>query len=251
MTRQTRNKDGILEGDLDRLTNPTRALEAGGFYRSPGLSWGSSSEKSRETAGIAEEEKPWRGFAEKWESVRALYQQSPIYRFNNETEDPDEDAGRTDKPNECSDDKHGSLPLDLNDKWVKLDYYESTKSNREFNGHSSARGPSASRAPIVDGDMSTSDREDAQDPRCDRLHEALCDCHRRFRSSLERDVACRHLNRALATCLVAGACPSESEAVSALCASSGTAQKRAQCQQAQLSLSVCLASHQSLLQNPP
>ncbi|OAY26569.1 hypothetical protein MANES_16G057400v8 [Manihot esculenta] len=79
---------------------------------------------------------------------------------------------------------------------------------------------------------------------CQRLHQALCECHRRVSPGLEREVSCRHLNRALAQCVVSVACPEELEVVRSLCASGGTALKRSQCQRAQLSLSVCLASHQ-------
>ncbi|KAJ9168538.1 hypothetical protein P3X46_020045 [Hevea brasiliensis] len=79
---------------------------------------------------------------------------------------------------------------------------------------------------------------------CERLHRALCECHRRVSPGLGRKVSCRHLNRALAQCMISVACPEESEAVRSLCASGGTALKRSQCQQAQLSLSICLASHQ-------
>ncbi|XP_056163068.1 uncharacterized protein LOC115689494 [Syzygium oleosum] len=79
---------------------------------------------------------------------------------------------------------------------------------------------------------------------CERLHRALSECHRRVPSDLARASACRHLNSALAQCLVSEACPDESEAVRSLCASGGTALKRSQCRQAQLDLSVCLASHQ-------
>ncbi|KAK8641964.1 hypothetical protein V6N13_011330 [Hibiscus sabdariffa] len=79
---------------------------------------------------------------------------------------------------------------------------------------------------------------------CEKLQTALRDCHRRFGPGATRDVACRHLNRALAECLVSFLCPEESEAVRTLCSSGGTRLKRSQCQQAQLSLSVCIASHQ-------
>ncbi|KAL6992060.1 hypothetical protein U1Q18_010171 [Sarracenia purpurea var. burkii] len=81
--------------------------------------------------------------------------------------------------------------------------------------------------------------------RCERLHRALCECHRRFPEGLSREAACRHLNRALADCLVAVACPSELEAVRSLCSSGGTSLKRSQCHQAQLSLAVCLSSQQT------
>ncbi|CAK9151634.1 unnamed protein product [Ilex paraguariensis] len=80
---------------------------------------------------------------------------------------------------------------------------------------------------------------------CDRLYQALRDCHRRLPAGPQREAACRHLNRSLAECLVAVSCPDESEAVKALCSTGGTALKRSQCQQAQLSLAVCLSSHQS------
>lgn len=89
-----------------------------------------------------------------------------------------------------------------------------------------------------------SDGEEANVARCDHLHQALRDCHRRFSHRHEREISCRHLNRALANCLVSVACPSEFDAVRSLCSSSGTALKRSQCQQAQLSLSICLSSHQ-------
>ncbi|CAN4119696.1 unnamed protein product [Withania somnifera] len=79
---------------------------------------------------------------------------------------------------------------------------------------------------------------------CNRLYTALTGCHRRFASSKEREIACRHINRSLAECMVAFICPAESDAVRSLCSSGGTALKRQQCREAQLSLSVCLASHQ-------
>lgn len=80
---------------------------------------------------------------------------------------------------------------------------------------------------------------------CDRLYRALAECHRRIPAGLSREAACRHLNRSLAECLVAVACPQESDAVRSLCSSGGTALKRRQCQQAQLNLSTCLSSHQT------
>lgn len=89
----------------------------------------------------------------------------------------------------------------------------------------------SSREPSVGGD-------------CNRLYTALTGCHRRFAAGRERDLACRHINRSLAECMVAIICPAESDAVRSLCSSGGTALKRRQCQEAQLSLSVCLASHQ-------
>ncbi|KAK6284159.1 hypothetical protein POUND7_003111 [Theobroma cacao] len=79
---------------------------------------------------------------------------------------------------------------------------------------------------------------------CERLQKALCECHQRFGPGATRDAACRHLNRALAECLVSVLCPAESEAVRTLCSSWGTRLKRSQCQEAQLSLSVCISSHQ-------
>ncbi|KAF5729199.1 hypothetical protein HS088_TW21G01358 [Tripterygium wilfordii] len=79
---------------------------------------------------------------------------------------------------------------------------------------------------------------------CGRLHQALSDCHRRIPAGPGRESTCRHLNQALAQCLVSQACPEEFEAVRTLCASGGTALKRSQCQQAQVSLAVCLSSHQ-------
>ncbi|PIN14621.1 hypothetical protein CDL12_12753 [Handroanthus impetiginosus] len=80
---------------------------------------------------------------------------------------------------------------------------------------------------------------------CERLYRALTECHRRIPAGPSREAACRHLNRSLAQCLVAVACPEESDAVRSLCSSGGTALKRRQCQQAQLSLSVCLSVHQT------
>ncbi|KAL7089684.1 hypothetical protein ACP275_13G199000 [Erythranthe tilingii] len=99
--------------------------------------------------------------------------------------------------------------------------------------------------------MSVSDRDPP--PRsvdvhgCDRLYRALTDCHRRIPAGPSRDAACRHLNRSFAECLVGVACPRESDAVRSLCSSGGTALKRRQCQEAQLSLSACLSSHQTEL----
>ncbi|XP_042945608.1 uncharacterized protein LOC122279223 [Carya illinoinensis] len=79
---------------------------------------------------------------------------------------------------------------------------------------------------------------------CERLQLALEECHRKVPIGPARDAACKHLNRALAQCLVSLACPDETEAVRSFCSSGGTATKRAQCQQAQLSLSLCLSSLQ-------
>ncbi|KAK0577852.1 hypothetical protein LWI29_001179 [Acer saccharum] len=78
---------------------------------------------------------------------------------------------------------------------------------------------------------------------CERLQNALIECHRRVSSGPARESACRHLNRALAQCLVSVVCPEESEAVRSMCSSGGTALKRSQCQQAQLSLSLCISSN--------
>ncbi|MQL94035.1 hypothetical protein Taro_026680 [Colocasia esculenta] len=80
---------------------------------------------------------------------------------------------------------------------------------------------------------------------CGALHRALCECHRRVRDPWQREASCRHLNRSLAECLVAAACPEEAEAVRAMCSSVGTSAKRAQCQKAKLDLSVCLSSLQT------
>ncbi|KAK1279829.1 hypothetical protein QJS04_geneDACA023117 [Acorus gramineus] len=86
---------------------------------------------------------------------------------------------------------------------------------------------------------------------CDRLEKALRECHRQFPDATrQRNWTCHHLNRSLAECLVSEACPGEWEAVRSLCSSSGTSLKRSQCRDAQLSLSVCLSSHQSRLSPP-
>ncbi len=79
---------------------------------------------------------------------------------------------------------------------------------------------------------------------CERLERALEECRRRVPAGPGREAACKHLSRGLAQCLISEACPDELEAVRALCASGGTALKRAQCQQAELSLSLCLSSLQ-------
>lgn len=76
------------------------------------------------------------------------------------------------------------------------------------------------------------------------MERALDECQRRVPAGPAREAACKHLSRGLAQCLVAEACPDESEAVQTLCRSAGTALKREQCQQAQLSLAVCLSSLQ-------
>jgi len=79
---------------------------------------------------------------------------------------------------------------------------------------------------------------------CERVENALRECHRRIPAGPSRDSACRHLSQALAMCLVSSVCPEQSEAVRTLCSTAGTALKRRQCQQAQFSLSLCLSSHQ-------
>ncbi|KAJ6816185.1 uncharacterized protein M6B38_250450 [Iris pallida] len=84
----------------------------------------------------------------------------------------------------------------------------------------------------------------AVQPGCAALHRALAECHRRSPAGLQREVVCRHLNRSLAECVVSAACPEECEAVRSMCSSAGTAAKRRQCQQAKVSLSLCLSSHQ-------
>ncbi|XP_068655031.1 uncharacterized protein [Aristolochia californica] len=80
---------------------------------------------------------------------------------------------------------------------------------------------------------------------CERQYRALCECHRRFGDLYQRDFGCRHLNHALALCIVSTCCPAESDAVQALCASGGTKLKREQCQRAQVDLSACLSFHQN------
>ncbi|XP_010518991.1 PREDICTED: uncharacterized protein LOC104798551 [Tarenaya hassleriana] len=84
---------------------------------------------------------------------------------------------------------------------------------------------------------------------CDRLQEALMECHRRVPAVAARRRTCGHLNRALAECIVSEACPEESEAVRSLCSSSGTRLKRRQCNDAQFSLSLCLSRHQQRLED--
>ncbi|CAH2034685.1 unnamed protein product [Thlaspi arvense] len=79
---------------------------------------------------------------------------------------------------------------------------------------------------------------------CDRLQEALLQCHRRMPEGPARNSGCRHLNKALAECVVAEVCPEESEAVRSFCSSGGTSLKRKQCEEAQFSLSLCLSRHQ-------
>uniref|UniRef100_A0ACD5YX05 Uncharacterized protein n=1 Tax=Avena sativa TaxID=4498 RepID=A0ACD5YX05_AVESA len=80
---------------------------------------------------------------------------------------------------------------------------------------------------------------------CASTHRALTECHRRAsRGALQPEVLCRHLNRALAECVVTMCCPSQTEAVRTLCGSSGTALKRSQCERARIDLSLCLEAHQ-------
>ncbi|CAF2044468.1 hypothetical protein BRARA_I02728 [Brassica rapa] len=79
---------------------------------------------------------------------------------------------------------------------------------------------------------------------CDRLQEALLQCHRRMPEGPARRSGCRHLNKALAECVVGEACPEEYEAVRSFCSSGGTSLKRKQCEEAQFSLSLCLSRHQ-------
>jgi hypothetical protein len=80
---------------------------------------------------------------------------------------------------------------------------------------------------------------------CATAQRALAECHRRAaRGPLQPEVLCRHLNRALAECVVTACCPDETEAVRNLCGSAGTALKRTQCQRARIDLSLCLEAHQ-------
>ncbi|KVI03167.1 uncharacterized protein LOC112513415 [Cynara cardunculus var. scolymus] len=79
---------------------------------------------------------------------------------------------------------------------------------------------------------------------CDRVYQALLQCHRRVPNGPPRDAACRHLNRSLAECMISFICPEESAAVRTLCGNKGTALKRSQCQQAQISLATCISCHQ-------
>lgn len=74
---------------------------------------------------------------------------------------------------------------------------------------------------------------------CEGVYKALVQCNRRVGSS-----GCRHLNRALGECMIGFICPQESASVKSLCANQGTALKRSQCQQAQISLATCISSHQ-------
>ncbi|KAM3384862.1 hypothetical protein ACQJBY_009075 [Aegilops geniculata] len=79
---------------------------------------------------------------------------------------------------------------------------------------------------------------------CASAHRALAECHRRAaRGPLQPEVLCRHLNRALAECVVSMCCPGETDAVRTLCGSSGTALKRSQCERARIDLSLCLEAH--------
>ncbi|PKU78601.1 hypothetical protein MA16_Dca011158 [Dendrobium catenatum] len=55
--------------------------------------------------------------------------------------------------------------------------------------------------------------------KCDALQRALIECHHRIQDELQRSIACRHLNRSLAECLLSASCPEEAEAVRSLCSS--------------------------------
>ncbi|KAJ1691905.1 hypothetical protein LUZ63_016060 [Rhynchospora breviuscula] len=78
---------------------------------------------------------------------------------------------------------------------------------------------------------------------CDRLLRSLTDCHRHSGpGGRGREAQCRHLNRALAECVVSAFCGDEAEAVRSLCGSAGTSLKRSQCQRAQIRLSGCLSN---------
>nr|AVY91770.1 unknow [Saccharum hybrid cultivar SP80-3280] len=80
---------------------------------------------------------------------------------------------------------------------------------------------------------------------CASTHRALAECHRRAaRGPLRPEVLCRHLNRALAECVVTACCPDETDAVRTLCGSAGTALKREQCHRARIDLALCLEAHQ-------
>ncbi|CAO2837238.1 unnamed protein product [Amaranthus hypochondriacus] len=87
-------------------------------------------------------------------------------------------------------------------------------------------------------------KEEVKNGGCERLQNALYECHRRIPAGIARKTACSHLNRAFADCLIGIICPSELEVVRSLCSSGGTSLKRSQCQQARLSLSVCISQHQ-------
>ncbi|KAL5196831.1 hypothetical protein ABZP36_000343 [Zizania latifolia] len=84
-----------------------------------------------------------------------------------------------------------------------------------------------------------------------RPQRALSECRRRA-SRVPRPAeagaavpAARHLNRALAECVVVtSCCPGETDAVRAFCGSAGTALKRSQCRRARVDLSLCLEAHQ-------
>nr|XP_043607316.1 uncharacterized protein LOC122579256 [Erigeron canadensis] len=83
---------------------------------------------------------------------------------------------------------------------------------------------------------------------CERVYKSLLQCHRRVPIGV-RETTCRHLNRSLAECMISYICPNQSEAVKNLCGpnhnnNSGTALKRSQCQQAQISLATCISFHQ-------
>ncbi|RAL39855.1 hypothetical protein DM860_013056 [Cuscuta australis] len=95
--------------------------------------------------------------------------------------------------------------------------------------------PPQSEMPYTSGDPgSPSVTGEGNLNKCSQLYEALTNCHRRIRGGLDREIACRHLNRSLAQCLVAEVCPDESDAVRSLCSSGGTSIKRQQCREAQV-----------------
>ncbi|XP_062186467.1 uncharacterized protein LOC133890041 [Phragmites australis] len=80
---------------------------------------------------------------------------------------------------------------------------------------------------------------------CVSTQRALAECHRSAaRGPMQPEVLCRHLNRALAECVLTACCPGEIETVRTLCGSAGTALKRSQCQRARIDLSLCLEAHQ-------
>ena len=55
---------------------------------------------------------------------------------------------------------------------------------------------------------------------------------------------CHHLRNAASLCILSSLCPSEIDAIAALCSSSGTEMKRKQCREAQRNLDSCMISHQ-------
>ena len=76
---------------------------------------------------------------------------------------------------------------------------------------------------------------------CASTQRSLAQCRRRAaRGPLLPEVLYRHLNRALAECVVTACCPDETDAVRTLCCSAGTALKRNQCQRARIDLALCM-----------